>query len=366
MTDAIAIIGGGISGLTLAAALSQHGRPWTIYERAQSLDPVGVGIALMAPSLRILDRLGLLEAAREISAPLPGTRRIRGDGTVLFDIRYPDVWGGQECRNIDRPGLQSLLLSGATGGEVRLGRRLLSARTEGAQAFAEFEGESLTCDALIGADGVRSQVRSSVFGTQPRMFGQQVFRAFCPESELVDRHTIWQGRHAALGLNPLRSGTYLFVNQYRNAAGRPGPTQGRRARVMSLLEDISCPEARAAMALWPEDEQTHEEAIQETPLEEWSWVRGRVALIGDAAHAMSPVLAVGGAVGMEDAWVLADEILAHPDLDMALKAFAERRGDRAKRVQMEAAAMTRRIQSGERGDLEVELRTAYAPLVSPP
>jgi 2-polyprenyl-6-methoxyphenol hydroxylase-like FAD-dependent oxidoreductase len=366
-TTCIAIAGGGLAGLCLAAALTQRNIPYVLFERAQALEPKGAGIALMPPAMRVLERLGLLSAATRASLPVPETRRHRADGKLLLGASYPDLWGGREARAIHRADLQALLLSAATGGEARLGCAVSSARDDGAQVALQAGGEETVCGLLVGADGVRSTLRQLIGGAPARLLKNKIFRTHVSTHAVPPGHTVFFGRRCALGAVQLPTGTYLFANALNNDEEHAGPIAGRRARVVELLSELTAPEAARLIALWPDDAAIHEDAVWEVPVADAAWRKGRIVLIGDAAHAMSPVLGLGGAMAMEDAWVLAEELHATADVDAALDAFVARRTPRIKWVQTASAGIVRRAQAGERtADMREELKAAFEPLFAEP
>jgi salicylate hydroxylase len=362
----VLIVGGGIAGLTLAAALTRHRIPWTLLERARALAPVGTGIALMPPALRVAERLGILEELLSASTDLPATRRFRSDGRMIADIAYPDLWDGRHSRAIHRADLQNVLLSAATGGEILLNSAAVGVMSQANAAVVELPDRHLQGALVVGADGWRSAVRQSIGGVDARPIGQRVYRAFVPVPGLVSGHVVFVHRVAVLGAVGLLKGTYLFLME-NTAVGTAGPVTDRRARVLNLLNHITAPLGRRLLECWPEDEDIHEDVTWEVAVQDGIWRRDRIVLIGDAAHAMSPVLAVGGAMGMEDAWVLAEELVVKPDYETALDAYLARRRPRVQAIQHRSAEWAQRARTGQaQTDPVADFKAAYHPLLAEP
>ncbi len=361
----IVIVGGGMAGLSLAAALSRHGVPWILLERAQTLAPIGASIALMPPALRVGERLGLLKELQQASLSLLSQRRHKADGELVVEVSYRGVWGGAECRAILRADLQRILLSAATGGEILLGRNVNGIRASGTGAVVEFDGGSVSGALVVGADGVRSTMRRLTGGVEARPLGQRIYRAHTPAGGLVATHTLFLGR-AVLSAVPLGVGTYLSCLE-NTEEGQAGPIEGRRNRIRGLLRHLTAPLALRLLEAWPEDALIHEDTTWEVPVDDRSWRSGRVILLGDAAHAMAQVLGVGGAMALEDAWVLAEEITGKSDYDGALDAYVARRVPRVRWVQERSAEWVRRIRTGTAPrDLVADFTAAYEPLLDEP
>ena len=362
----VLIVGAGIGGMCLAAALTQRGIPWTIIERSSTLEPIGTGIALMPPALWIAGQLGVLEQLRLASAELVSTRRYRTDGSLQIEIPYPRIWGGHETRSIHRGELQRILRSVATGGEILLNCQATNVRSDSFGATVEFEGGSVSGCLAVGADGVRSTARKSVGEVGIRGLGQRIYRAHSATHGLVDTHTVFLGRAAVLGAVPLAQGSYIFANEITEESF-VGDVNGRRERVRALFTHLTAPLARRLLHELPDDDDIHEGLAWEITAAPANWHKGNVVLLGDAVHATSPVLALGGALAMEDAWVLAEELHRQPAIEAALQAYTARRIPRVTWVQECTAAWVERMRSGTTpSDPTAEYLSAYSPLLKQP
>ncbi len=349
------IAGAGIGGLAAAIALSQAGFKVAIYERTERLEEFGAGLQITPNATRVLGRLGVLGRVRQFSSKPPAVLALRGsDNAKLMRLPLDDAerrWGA-EYLVIHRADLQTALVEAvralagvelslgttfagfATGGDtisVRLQRGLTTARDE--------------ADLLIGADGLRSQVRGGLgFGPPDRadFTGRVAYRALVNAEDADPR---W-----ACGEIVLRLGPEAHLVQYLL----------RRGSVINLVATISSPSrAGGADQQWDgaADRSTLERAFAGWSKEaraligapvQWrawplycrppipSFSLGRTALVGDAAHPMVPFLAQGAAQAIEDAGALGRTVAQVQDIPAALAVYSRDRVERAARVQREA------------------------------
>ncbi len=339
--DRIAVIGGGIAGLAVAAALGRHGRRCTVYERADRLDEVGAGIQISPNAARLLHRLGLAERLDAV-ADRPEAIELRRweDGEPLGRTelgagcvaRY-----GAPYYTVHRADLHSALLDAATRtAPVRLGRRCVGV-DEHAVRFAD--GRFALADLVIGADGVRSTVRAELVADRPRFGGIAVYRALVPADRLPRLANpatvrIWLGPGQHCVCYPIRGGRWL--NLVATA-----PT--RESTVESWTSGADVAALAAAYTSWNRDVRELVSAVDTAlcfvphdrpPLARW-YTR-RLALVGDAAHAMLPFGAQGANQAIEDAAALA-ACLASARPDVALPRY-----DRVRRARVaQVGAATR-------------------------
>ncbi|MEV5813736.1 FAD-dependent monooxygenase [Streptomyces mutabilis] len=312
-TGRVVVIGGGIGGLTAAAALHQRGLRVTVLERAPSLQPIGAAISLSPNALRALDVIGLGDEIRGLAAwqgdgglRTPGGRWLSRSNAEAAAARF----GGplvllHRATLIDR--LAALLPADAvrTAADARLadpGDRDRPARVRTP------EGE-LEADLVVAADGIHSAVRGTLFPRHPGPVysGFTTWRVVIPlPGADFASHETW-GRGRIWGTHPLKDGrVYAYAAAVAPAGGHAAD---ERAELLHRYGDWHDPVPAVLAAARPEDVLRHDVHHIAEPLP--AYHGGRVALVGDAAHAMPPTLGQGGNQAIEDAIVLAHH---HDDL----------------------------------------------------
>ncbi|MEU6179991.1 FAD-dependent monooxygenase [Streptomyces coeruleorubidus] len=302
------VIGGGIGGLTAAAALHRRGWEVTVLERAGSLEPVGAAISLAPNSLRALDVIGVGDEIRDLAA-------WAGDG----GLRTPSGrWLARSSASAaaERFGGPLVLLHRATLVQHLTAQLPPDAVRTAAAATLADSGEpdrlarvmtadgELEADLVVGADGLRSAVRRALFPGHPGPVysGFTTWRVVIPVpgAEFAS-HETW-GRGRIWGTHPLKDGrVYAYAAAMTPAGGRAPDDE--RAELLRRFGDWHHPVPAVLAAARPEDVLRHDVHHIAEPLP--SYHRGRVALVGDAAHAMPPTLGQGGNQAIEDAIVLA-------------------------------------------------------------
>ncbi len=325
----IAIVGGGIGGLTLALALRQRGIAAQIYEQAPQLTEIGAAVALSANATRELERLGVLDALHAVSTePTELIYRSWRDGRRIaaHPVRdggaYRARFGGPYF-GIHRADLQRILGSALAGEGLHLGHRLADITDQGETMRLVFaNGASTQADLVVGADGVRSVVRGFVTDGPGAVYsGTSAFRGIVPTADLPglpDPHAIqfWMGPGAHLLHYAIGAGGE-HVNYF---AVVEGPQQWPPGGSTMELEPG---EALAAFKDW---HPAVTEMIAATPQKlRWGlmvvpyllqWHRGRAVLLGDAAHAMVPHHGQGANSTIEDAITLAELLLGRTPSDV--------------------------------------------------
>ncbi len=351
----IVIAGGGVGGLSAALALASIGRACLVLERATAFREVGAGLQLAPNACRILRELGVLKHLTGLAVAPQYIRIRRGaDGADLAKIslagvekRYGDVYLA-----VHRADLLSALLKRARENkliEIRCDATLTGyIEDERGVAVTYRCGAEISRaagDALIGADGVRSMVRPRLYDNsadKPEYTGHTAWRTLLPASEAPEfmrqpASNLWLGERAHLVHYPLRGGAII--------------------NVVALVEDAWRGEGEKDAAFWDHEgdwkflanrfkDWTDEARGIFRPGDAWlrwplfdrpavpSWSRGRVALLGDAAHPMLPYLAQGAAQAIEDAKALATSFVAAPhDAARALESYSSARMARASRIQ---------------------------------
>ncbi|KUL43901.1 FAD-dependent monooxygenase [Streptomyces regalis] len=311
------VIGGGIGGLTAAVALHRGGWDVTVLERAPSLEPVGAGISLAPNSLRALDVIGLGDEIRDLAAwqgdgglrTPPGRWLSRTDADTVAE-RF-----GGPLVLLHRATLINSLASRLPSEAVRTGVAATLADpgdTDRPARVATADGE-LEAGLVVAADGIRSAVRRALFPGHPGTVysGFTTWRVVIPVPGVeFASHETW-GRGRIWGSHPLKDGRVYAYAAALTPAGERAPDD-EKAELLRRYGDWHDPIPAILSAARPEDVLRHDVHHIAEPLP--AYHRGRVALVGDAAHAMPPTLGQGGNQAIEDAVVLAghtDDLAAY-------------------------------------------------------
>src|SRR5215831_120641 len=322
----ILITGGGIAVLSLAAALRRRGFNPEVIERSPHWDPVGGGIAVQPNAMRTMREIGLDVAVARAGAIVHRWQFLDQQGEVLCDIELEPLWRDVgPFIGIERTKLHAALLSGA--GSCCLGTSIIALSADDRCVSVKFsDGSAGAYDLVVGADGIHSTVRRLAFDATPPVYGRQmVWRSIAPiRTAQADSIQFWVGEGCFFGLCPVGEGhTYGFGNV-------TGPRthdrlEGRLDRLRRLFYGFGEP-IRSYLGSLERDDQIHCGPIEWLDAERWH--NGRFVLIGDAAHAGSPMMGQGGGMAMEDALVLAQTLQSADDVQRALEMFAARRRPR--------------------------------------
>jgi len=330
------IVGGGIGGMSVAIAFARAGVAVTIIDIDPEWRVYGAGISVTGISLRAFDDLGILDqvtARGFIAAGMRG-RSVAGDilmQTPTVENPAPIQRGG----GIMRPVLHDILSAAVRAAEidVRLGvtvRDLTQADQSVDVLFSD--GSRERYELVVGADGINSAIRSMVFpdAPKPKFTGQGCWRVVAPRPPEVDRTEMYFGSATKLGLNPVsQDEMYLFLLEHV-----PDNPWFAEDELIAHVKRLMAPFGGHIPAI--RDGLSDPAKVNYRPLE-WllmpdPWYKGRVVLIGDAAHATTPHLASGAGIAVEDGLVLAEELRRNDDVPVALRAFMDRRFARARLV----------------------------------
>lgn len=302
------VIGGGIAGLTAAVALHQRGLEVTVLERARSLEPVGAAISLAPNALRALDVIGIGDEIRDLAAWQGdgGLRTPRGRWLARTDAAALAERFGGPLVLLHRATLINSLAARIPPGVIRTTAEaaLADPGDIGRPARVTVPDGELEADLVVGADGIHSRVRRTLFPGHPGPVysGFTTWRTVIavPDAEFLS-HETW-GRGRIWGTHPLMDGRVYAYAAAVAPAGGSAPDD-EKAELVRRFGDWHDPIPAVLAAACPADVLRHDVHHIAEPLP--ACHRGRVALVGDAAHAMPPTLGQGGNQAIEDAIVLA-------------------------------------------------------------
>lgn len=331
----IVVVGGGIGGLTAGLALTRAGYAVELYERAPEITPIGAGISLWPNGVKVMKWLGLGEALGRLAPPLRHLRYLEPDGALMSDISLAPLEdaAGQRPYPIARTDIQLALLEHLGPEHVTLDATCVGADQDDDGVTVRFAGgRTARADVLIAADGVRSALRDAVVGTAwpPRYAGNVNWNGLIAADAALgplDTFTLVVGGGKRCGFMPVSDGRFYFFFDAAMAPDHVVERGGWRAELQTLFAGWGDP-ARTLIERLDEATMVRQPICDLDPLP--SFTRGRIALLGDAAHAATPMLGQGAAQAMEDAEVLTrclvttDRGVAH-----ALERYESQRAERA-------------------------------------
>ncbi|MFE2042819.1 FAD-dependent monooxygenase [Streptomyces sp. NPDC059477] len=346
MSVHIGIVGGGIGGLAAALALRARGHRATVFEQAPAFGRVGADINLTPNAVRALDELGVGDALRETAArPSHRISRTWDTGRETSRLEMSDTaerkYGAPQL-TIHRADLLSALEAALDPEMIRLGHRLTTLEQEEGQgvrlSFADAPAAEV--DAVLGADGIHSVVRTALFGREsPEFTGVVAYRAVFPTDRLdlpdLGAFTKWWGPDpdTQIVTFPLNRGrdTFVFATTRQHSWTEESWTSTGDVAELRRMYGHFHPEARALLNAC--DSVLKSALYVRDPLPRWSI--GCATLLGDAAHPMMPFMAQGAGMAIEDAAVLACAVSEQSrDLAVALRTYENARLARTSRIQL--------------------------------
>ena len=340
----VAIIGGGIGGSTAACALAQAGLEVSVHEAAPELKEIGAGVALHPNAMRVLRMIGVEDAVRRAAGDYKysATRNWR-TGRIISKMSRSEQAAtfGLSGATVHRADLLDVIAAALPPGNVALGARCTSVTSHDDVAVARFDdGHEIEADVIVGADGIHSRVREALFGPDdPRFTGRVCYRSVVAAEAVrgapSTENTQWLGPHGTIVTYPLRGEALINVvchyddEHYRHESW---VTECDRREVLdryagwheSLLKVFAAGDRWYKWALYDRD-----------PIPKWT--KGRITVLGDAAHPMLPYLGQGACQAIEDGAVLARALWTERDDPVAALARYERtRRPRASRVVLAA------------------------------
>ena len=348
----VAIIGGGIGGLFAANALIAQGLHVSIYEQASVLSEVGAGVYVTPNAVRHLERVGLGPAVEKRGARVgPGSCYFRHDGAPIAPVQVSDASGWNANFGMHRADFVDLLAANLPAGIVHTGRRAVGFEQNGDTARVKFaNGATVEADVVVAADGIHSELRRYVFPpSKPVFHGTISYRGLVSRERLpdwpMDRWQMWAGPSKHFLVFPVRHGTMVnyvgFVptdEEMKESWSAPGDPE-------MLRREFEGWDPRIGGVLKQVDKTFRWALYDREPLPTWS--KGRLTLLGDAAHPMLPHLGQGANQSIEDGMALAT-ILARADtpaVPASLLAYERLRRERVAEVQLGARQNGLRLDS---------------------
>lgn len=328
------IVGAGVAGLTVAIALARKGWRVDVAEINPQGATAGWGLCLTGPSLRALDALGLAEACLAGGYGMNVITHVDVNGRIADEVRLPRLLGAHRPAmvGIARPGLHRILSeeAGRSGAVVRNGLTVAAVDEEGDLARVRLsDGTVRTATLVVGADGIRSSVRSLV-GLQTALdyHGQMAWRALVPRPAWVTGIHQFAGEVNTAGIVPISDHrAYVFLTE-NGVEPDALPDAELAPRLRQLLEVF--PGRVAEIRPLVSGSESVVRRPVRTALLAGAWSRGNRVVIGDAAHAPAPQMASGAALAIEDGLVLAEELERHEQVRAGLEAFTARRAKRCR------------------------------------
>ena len=347
----IAVVGAGMGGLAVAATLRRAGFNVDVYEQASRFARIGAGIQMMPNSMKVLRGIGVEDRLKELAfAPYSHLNRDAYSGELMRELPMPENLYGAPYLCMHRADLHGALASAVPAESIHLNKKLVGLDQSGGTVTLRFEdGDRARADAVVGADGVHSIVRDIIVGPDaPIHKGRIAYRAVFPAAlmggfDIGPSRTKWWGsdRHIVIYYTTEAKSEVYFVTSVpedaswltRESWSAKGDVKELRAAYESFHQEVrnvlnACPDC-------------HKWAILERePLRRWS--DGRVVLLGDSAHPMTPYMAQGAATSIEDAAILVRclEAVEGDDIEGAFKRYEAHRKPRTSVVQAISSANT--------------------------
>jgi len=362
----IVIVGGGIGGLFAANALIAHGVRVSVYEQAPALGEIGAGVYVTPNAVRHLERVGLGPAVERWGARVgPGSSYFRHDGTPIAPVQVTDASGWNACFGMHRADFVELLAGNLPTGIVHTGHRAVGFEQNAGLARVTFaNGAVVEADVVVGADGIHSELRPYVFPpSKPVFHGTISYRGLIARERLpdwpMDRWQMWAGPSKHFLVFPVRHGTMVNYVGFVPAGEEMKESWSAPGDPAVLRREFEGWDPRIGDVLKQVDRTFRWALYDREPLP--GWTKGRLTLLGDAAHPMLPHLGQGANQSIEDGMALAT-ILAQANtsaIPASLLAYERLRRERVAEVQLGARKHGLRVDSAS-GDLGIRDRELAA------
>jgi salicylate hydroxylase len=362
----VVIVGGGIGGLFAANALIAHGLHVSIYEQAPVLGEVGAGVYVTPNAVRHLERVGLGPAVEKWGARVgPCSYYFRHDGTPIAPVQVSDASGWNASFGMHRADVVDFLAANLPAGIVHTGHRAVGFEQNGDTARVKFaNGATAEADVVVAADGIHSELRPYVFPpSKPVFHGTISYRGLVSRERLpdwpMDRWQMWAGPSRHFLVFPVRHGTMINYVGFVPADGDMKESWSAPGDPEMLRREFEGWDPRIGNVLKQVDKTFRWALYDREPLP--TWTKGRLTLLGDAAHPMLPHLGQGANQSIEDGMALAT-ILSRVDtsaVPASLLAYERLRRERVAEVQLGARQNGLRVDS-----VSSDLRVRDAELVA--
>jgi len=339
----ITIIGAGMGGLTTGIALKKFGHKVTIYEQAEKILPVGAAISLWSNGVKCLNYLGLTEQVAKLGGQMDQLAYIdglTGDTMTQFSLLPLIEEVGQRPYPVARADLQNMLMDEFGREDIQLGKKMVELQEQEDGVLVKFaDGTEIKTDLLIGADGTHSITRTYVLGEQVarRYAGYVNWNGLVEISEKLtpaDQWTTFVGQGKRVSLMPVADGKFYFFFDVPLQVG----LENNRAEYKTLLKQYFegwCAPVRHLIDALDEQKTNRVEIHDIEPFAQF--YKGRVVIVGDAAHSTTPDIGQGGCQAMEDAIYLARSLQINTlGLEDALKRYQNKRNERANELVLRA------------------------------
>ncbi|MFL4474485.1 FAD-dependent monooxygenase [Paeniglutamicibacter sp. MACA_103] len=341
----IVILGGGIGGLAAAGFLHRAGLTATVYEQAPELGAVGAGLVVSPNAVRLIRRLGSIDAFLETAVPLDVGWEFRRweDGSVLSAEQLTDRCEelyGERTYVAHRADLLDVVKAAVPPEWLHLGKRCVEVQPNDTGARLIFDdGSTVDADVLIGADGVHSVVRNAIAGPGSAEYsGMCAYRAIVPMEDAPEfarraSQTLWIGPDHHLVHYPISGGSAVNIVAFGPAEDFTAESWSTKATVDELLAEFAGWDPRLTELIQAAGTPGRWALLDREPLAQWSY--GRITLLGDAAHPMFPFFAQGAAQAIEDGAALAQCLSDDPeDPARALRTYEQVRIGRSTKIQL--------------------------------
>lgn len=339
----ITIIGAGMAGLTTGIALKKFGHQVTIYEQAEQILPVGAAISLWSNGVKCLNYLGLTEQVEKLGGKMDHLAYIdglTGDVMTQFSL-FPLIEEvGQRPYPVSRADLQNMLMDEFGRENIHLGKKMVSFSEQDDQVITRFaDGSEVLANLLVGADGTHSLTRAYVLGEQVerRYAGYVNWNGLVDISEefaAADQWTTFVGEGKRVSLMPVADNRFYFFFDVPLAAGLENDRTQYKALFKEYFKGWCEPVQKLIDAV--DAKKTNRVEIHDIePFADFH--KGRVVIVGDAAHSTTPDIGQGGCQAMEDAIYLARSLQINTlGLQDSLRRYQNKRNERANELVLRA------------------------------
>ncbi|WP_180144671.1 FAD-dependent urate hydroxylase HpxO [Acinetobacter sp. YH12052] len=339
----ITIIGAGMAGLTTGIALKKFGHQVTIYEQAEQILPVGAAISLWSNGVKCLNYLGLTEQVEKLGGKMDHLAYIdglTGDVMTQFSL-FPLIEEvGQRPYPVSRADLQNMLMDEFGRENIHLGKKMVSFSEQDDQVITRFaDGSEVLADLLVGADGTHSLTRAYVLGEQVerRYAGYVNWNGLVDISEefaAADQWTTFVGEGKRVSLMPVADNRFYFFFDVPLAAG----LENDRTQYKALFKEYFKGWCEPVQKLIDAVDAKKTNRVEIHDIEPFAdFYKGRVVIVGDAAHSTTPDIGQGGCQAMEDAIYLARALQINTlGLHDSLRRYQNKRNERANELVLRA------------------------------